>query len=94
MYRVDSVYESIIEFLCSLYSGAVQASALAKANSRATEALGAMRTVQASNAEVGEARRFAEQINAFLKVVIITVWTQTVLIFTQLGLPKVVSSKQ
>ena len=47
-----------------------------------------MRTVLANTGEVREARRFAIQINAFLKVVLVTVWTQTVVIFAQLGLSR------
>ena len=68
--------------------GIVQNAALAKANGFAVESLGSMRTVHANTAEVGEARRFAKQINMFLRVVLVTVWTQTVVIFTQLGLSK------
>ena len=37
---------------------------------------------------MGEARFFAKNINRFLRVVLVTVITQTVVIFTQLGLSK------
>ena len=57
-------------------------------NQVAVEALGAIRTVQANTGEVGEARFFASNINRFLRVVLVTVITQTVVIFTQLGLSK------
>ncbi|KAL1530114.1 hypothetical protein AB1Y20_001035 [Prymnesium parvum] len=69
--------------------GVVQNGAMAKANAQAVEVLGAMRTVQASTAELREARRFSERINRFLKVVIVTVQCQTAVIFAQLGLSKV-----
>ena len=47
-----------------------------------------MRTVHANTGEVSEARRFAKAIRRFLHVVIVTVHTQTVVIFTQLFLSK------
>ena len=74
-------------YLSGLY-GCVQNATLAKSNQVAVEALGAMRTVQANTGEVGEARVFARSINRFLRVVLVTVITQTVVIFTQLGLSK------
>ena len=66
----------------------MQNAALAQSNQVAVEALGAVRTVQANTGEVGEARFFAKNINRFLRVVLVTVITQTVVIFTQLGLSK------
>jgi ATP-binding cassette subfamily B protein len=75
-------------YLSGLY-GVVQNAALAKSNQVAVEALGAIRTVQANTGEVGEARGFAASINRFLRVVLVTVITQTVVIFTQLGLSKI-----
>ena len=74
-------------YLSGLY-GVVQNAALAESNQVAVEALGAVRTVQANTGEVGEARFFASNINRFLRVVLVTVITQTVVIFTQLGLSK------
>ena len=74
-------------YLSGLY-GVVQNAALASSNQVAVEALGAIRTVQANTGEVGEARFFAGNINRFLRVVLVTVITQTVVIFTQLGLSK------
>eukprot|EP00965_Chrysotila_dentata_P044910 1491913-Pleurochrysis_carterae.AAC.1 len=56
---------------------------LAKANGAAVEVLGAMRTVQANTAELREARRFMRQLNHFLRVVVVTVHTQTLVIFAQ-----------
>lgn len=53
--------------LSGLY-GVVQNGAMADANAQAVEVLGAMRTVQASTAELREARRFSQRINRFLKV--------------------------
>ena len=64
--------------------GAVQNASIAKANSAAIEALGCMRTVHANTGELREARRFASHIRRFLRVVLVTVHSQTVVIFTQL----------
>ena len=69
--------------------GVVQNHSMAQANAQAVEVLGAMRTVQANAAELREARRFAQKINRFLQVVVVTVQTQTAVIFAQLGLSKV-----
>ena len=52
-------------------------------------AVGAMRTVQANTGELGEWRRFALRICHFLRVVLVTVHTQTMVIFSQMGLAKV-----
>lgn len=63
--------------------GAVQNATLAGANAAAVESLGAVRTVHANTGEIGESRRFARAIRRFLHVVIVTVHTQTAVIFTQ-----------
>ena len=68
--------------------GAVQNASLAQANAAAVESLGGVRTVHANTGELNEARRFAKAIRRFLHVVIVTVHTQTVVIFTQLLLSK------
>lgn len=68
--------------------GVVQNHAMAGANAAAVETLGAMRTVHANTGELGEARRFARSIRRFLRVVLVTVHTQTMVIFTQLLLSK------
>ena len=64
--------------------GAVQNASIARANSAAIEALGSMRTVHANTGELREARLFASHIRRFLRVVLVTVHSQTVVIFTQL----------
>jgi ATP-binding cassette subfamily B protein len=69
--------------------GIVQQETMARANGAAVEALGAMRTVQANTGELGEWRRFALRICHFLRVVLVTVHTQTMVIFSQMGLAKV-----
>ena len=56
---------------------------------RRRRALGAMRTVQANTGELGEWRQFALRICHFLRVVLVTVHTQTMVIFSQMGLAKV-----
>ena len=61
---------------------------MARATGAAVEALGAMRTVQANTGELGEWRRFALRICHFLRVVLVTVHTQTMVIFSQMGLAK------
>ena len=68
--------------------GVVQNAAIAKANAAAVETLGAMRTVHSNCGEMGDALRFATTIRRFLHVVLVTVHTQTVVIFTQLLLSK------
>ena len=68
--------------------GVVQNAALASANADAVEVLGAIRTVQASTAEVGEARRFGVLMTRFLKVILVTVYAETALRLTQLGISR------
>ena len=70
--------------VCVCRYGAVQNAAMAEANATAVESLGAIRTIQANTGELTEARRFAAAIRRFLHVVIVTVHTQTMVIFTQL----------
>ena len=67
--------------------GCVQNATLAKSNQWRSRR-SAMRAVPTNTGEVGEARVFARSINRFLRVVLVTVITQTVVIFTQLGLSK------
>jgi len=68
--------------------GVVQNDAMAKANAVATEVLSSIRAVQSNGGEPFEAVRFMERMNAYLRVIKFTVYSETVLRFTAYGLSK------
>mmetsp|Transcript_81244 Transcript_81244/g.217159 ORF Transcript_81244/g.217159 Transcript_81244/m.217159 type:complete len:686 (-) Transcript_81244:26-2083(-) len=68
--------------------GVVQNDAMAKANAVATEVLSSIRAVQSNGGEPFEAVRFMEKMNAYLRVIKFTVYSETVLRFTAYGLSK------
>ena len=68
--------------------GVVQNAAMAAANAAAVEALGAVRTVHANAAEGREAAAFRAAICRFLRVILVTVQTETVLRVVQIGISR------
>lgn len=70
------------------YYGIVQNNAMAKANAVAIEVLGSIRTVQSNVGEDGEADRFMDRMNHYLRIIKFTVYIETILRFTSYGLSK------
>lgn len=69
--------------------GIVQNKAMAAANAQAVETLGAIHTVQSNVAETKEIETSARNFNFFLRIIKFTVYSETVLRFTDRGLSQI-----